>query len=308
MPTPTLNDVHIDGILSQFSVAYRNPAYIWQEIFPRVPVEKKSDYYWVFPKDAWFRDDVAVRAPGTQAARSDYTVTTASYVCITRALAKAVPDEVRRNADNPLNPDLEATEFVMDQLMRATERRVAAKINTAASIWVYSASLAAGDQWSDDASEPFDHIEAAIAGIVNSIGRFPNVGVMSYDVWRHLKNHPDLLGRVQYTRPSGMVELEDLQRWFNLDRLLVGTALVNTSQDGVAPSMSQIWGDGLWLGYVPSRPSLLTPAAGYVLEWQTSMIKRFREDQAYTDVIEASHSTAEVISASDAGAYIDDAV
>jgi len=308
MPTPTVGDVHIDGILSRFSIAYRNPAYIWREIFPQVPVEKKSDYYWVFPKDAWFRDDVGVRAPGTQAPRADYTVTTASYMCITRALAKAVPDEVRKNADNPLNPDLEATEFVMDSLERAIERRVADMINTAASVWVYSASLAAGDQWSDDASEPFDHIENAIAGIVGAIGRFPNTGVMSYDTWRVLKNHPDMLARVQYVRPSGMVELEDLQRWFNLERILVGTALRNTSQEGVAPSMSAIWGDGMWIGYVPRTPSLLTPAAGYVLEWQGSQVRRFREDQAYTDVIEASHSTDEIISASDAGAYIDDAV
>ena len=62
MPGPTVRDVHIDRAMSNMSVGYRNQNYIAEQVFPRVPVQKKSDYYFVFPREAWFLDQVQVRA------------------------------------------------------------------------------------------------------------------------------------------------------------------------------------------------------------------------------------------------------
>ncbi len=102
MPTPTVNDVHIDTAMTQISIAYKNAAYIAEQCFPVVTVQKVSDKYWVFPKDDWFRDDAAVRAPGTRARSVDYALTTGSYVCVEHALKKSVTDEERANSDAPL--------------------------------------------------------------------------------------------------------------------------------------------------------------------------------------------------------------
>lgn len=305
MPTPTPRDVHIEAPLSQFSIAYKNELYIAEQVFPRVPVAKQSDYYFVFDKSAWFRDNVAKRSPGTRAQRADYTITTGSYVAINYALAKAVPDEVRANADNPLQPDMEATEFVTDALLRGQEGRIAALV-TGSTNWSYAASPAV--QWSSSAADPLLDIEAAINGVVSTIGRAPNVAVMSWDVWRYLKNHPDLLDRVKYTRSGGQPQASDLAAWFNLDKVLIGTAIKDTSADGAAFSSQYVWGDGFWVGYVTQTPSLMTPSAGYLLEWQSREVRRYREDQERQDVLEASHYTDEVISASDAGAIIYDAI
>ncbi len=305
MATPTVRVVHIEAPLTQFSIGYSNGLYIAEQVFPRVPVAKQSDFYYVFDKSSWFRDNVAKRSPGTRAQRADYSVTTGSYVAINYALAKAVPDEVRANADNPLKPDMEATEFVTDALLRGQERRVADLI-TGSTNWAYAASPAI--QWSSSAADPLVDIEAAINGIVSTIGRAPNVAVMSWDVWRHLKNHPDLLDRVKYTRAGGQPSLADLGAWFNLDKVLLGTAIRDTSADGAAFSSTYIWGDGFWVGYVAPTPALMTPSAGYLLEWQTREVRRYREDQERQDVLEASHYTDEVISASDAGALVYNAV
>ncbi len=305
MPSPTLRDVHIDAPLTNISVAYINTNFIGEQIFPRVPVNKKTDLYFVFPKDAWFRDEVAIRAPGARAHAADYEVTTASYMCITYALSKLVPDEVRANADTPLRPDVEATEFVTNHLLRAQERRIAALV-TGSTNWSYAASPTT--QWSSDTSDPFSDIVNAVDGVVGAIGEMPNVGVMSWPVWRSLQQHPDLLDRVKYTRPSGALMLSDLSSWFGLDRLYVGTALYNSAQEGATVSMSYIWDDDFWVGYVPSTPALMTPAAGYTLEWMGRQVRRFRREEEYTDVVEASHSTDEIISASDAGAVVYNAV
>ncbi len=306
MPNPTVRDVHIDGALSSISVAYKNDSYLAEQIFPRVPVQHKSDFYWVFPKAAWQRNEVAIRAPGTRAQRADYDVTTASYSCINWALAKLIPDEVRANADAPLAPDVEATEFVTDALLRAQEKRVADKTTGGSGLWIYSATPSV--KWTSDTSDPWGDIDTAINGVISTVGRAPNVAVMSWDVWRNLRQHPDFLDRIKYTRPGGRLEPSDMNTWFGLEKVLVGNQLIDTAREGATASISYIWGDGFWMGYVPARASLMTPAAGYILEWMPRQVRRFRMDQEYTDVVEASQNVAEIVTASDAGAIIYDAV
>jgi len=305
MPMPTVRDVRVNAVLSNISIAYKNNMYIAEQVFPRVPVQKKSDFYYIFNKDAFFRDDVAVRGPGTRAQRADYSVTSASYNAIEYALAKEVADEVYANADSPFRPAIEATEFVTDALLRAQERRVATKVMTSTN-WANSASPTV--QWTSDSSDPWNDIDDAIANVINGTGVMPNTMVMSYDVWRELRKHPDFLDRIKYTRPTGRIEPSDLSTWFNIPKILIGTALYDSAKEGQSASMAQIWGDDVWIGYVPSTPALMTPAAGYVFEWEARQVRTYRMDQERVDVFEASHSVAECISASDAGTVIFDAV
>ena len=105
MALPSVRDVHIDQALTAFSIAYMNQQYIGEQIFPRVPVAKQTDFYWQFERQAWQRIDVEKRAPGARSAEADYTLTSASYYTPTYAISKVIPDEVRQNADNPLRPD-----------------------------------------------------------------------------------------------------------------------------------------------------------------------------------------------------------
>src|SRR3990167_6695983 len=151
MPSPTPRDVHTNAALTQFSIAYKNGEYIYDQVFPLVRVGKQTDFYYIFDKSSWFRNIAAKRAPGTRAQRADYSITTASYVAINYALAKAVPDEVRANADNPLRPDIEATDFVTDALIRGLEKRVADIISTSTN-WAYN--TAPSVQWTSDTSTP----------------------------------------------------------------------------------------------------------------------------------------------------------
>lgn len=303
MPRPTVSQVHRNAILDRISIAYRNDAYIAPLLFPVVSVEKQSDFYYIFDKSSWFRDRVAYRAPGTRAKRADYALTTASYFCMPYALAKGVPDEVVRNADSPLRPAVEAAEFVTDGLLLGEEIRVADLI-TASANWTSASIKNGASAWSIDTSTPLEHIDTAVDAVISSIGRKPNVAVMSWNVWRYLKNHPDLAERVKYTRPGGTPVADDLANWFGLDKVLIGTAIKDTAQEGAAASISYVWGNGFWVGYVPGSPGLMTPSAGYIMEWGGRSVDTFREDQERQNVYEASHYSDEVITASDAGALL----
>lgn len=306
MARPTLRDVHpTNQALARISIAYKNQDYIADQVFPTVTVQKKSDYYFRYGKDFWFRDRAKPRAPGARADRADYAIDTASYVCLNYSLAHGIPDEVRDNADAPLQPDVEAAEFISDGLDLSREIRVATIICSSTG---WSTANTPSIQWSADNSDPWNDIMTAIDGVVGNTGRMPNVGVMAWPTWRYLANHPDFLDRIKYTRSSGKLELSDLQAWFNLEKLLVGLARKEVSQEGVTSSMQWVWDDDFWVGYVPPAPALRTPAAGYVLRWGARETNRFREDQEHQDVYEIGEFTVEVVTASDAGAIVYNAV
>jgi len=303
MPRPTLRDVHVNRPLTNVSIAYRNDEYIGAEVFPIVPVQKKSDLYFVFNKSQWFRLRSGPRPPGREAPVADYSVSTASYICLNDALSYKIADEVRANADQPLRPDVTGTEFVTDGLLLALENRVATLV-TASGNWASASNPTT--KWDVDTSDVWGDIDTAVNAVKDNIGRKPNVMVFSETAWRNLRNHPDLIDRVKYQRVGGKIEPADLMGWFNIDKILIGGALKDTSQEGAAAALSQIWGDMMWTGYVTPNAALEQPTAGYVFQWGNRTVQRFRMERHHSDIVAAEWFTSEVIVASDAGAIMSD--
>ena len=124
MPQPTRSDVHVDAILTNMSVAYMQESYafIAANAFPTVPVNKQSDKYFVYDQSSFFRDSAQPRADGTESAGSGYGLSTASYATQVYALHKDIGDQVRENSDSPLNPDMDATRFLSQQMLIRQER------------------------------------------------------------------------------------------------------------------------------------------------------------------------------------------
>ena len=58
-------DVHIDAMLTNLSIGYKNDLYIADQIAPIVPVRRQSDIIPKYDQSHWFRNQAAIRAPGT---------------------------------------------------------------------------------------------------------------------------------------------------------------------------------------------------------------------------------------------------
>ena len=303
MPRPTARQSHIDRALTNVSIAYSNAAYIWPQVFPRVPVQKQSDNYFIFDKDRWFSRDAGWRAPGTRAPRSDYTLSTSSYLCAEQALAHQVPDEVVDNSDDPLTPLIRGTQYVTDQLQLQIEQDVISTIF--GTTWASSATP--GTLWSNDAADPFGDIETGMNTTAQAIGREPNVGVIGRGLWRYLKNHPDVLDRIKYTGGNGspaIVALEAIAAISGLDTVLLTASIEQTAAEGATAVYAYIGGNHMALMYVASSPALDEPSAGYTFVWGANEVNRYREDQEHADVVEARMSWDTKLTATDAGYLI----
>ena len=308
MARPTLHEVHIDRPLTAISVGYMNSDYIGSQFFPAVPVQNISDKYFVFQKADWFRDEAAIRTPGTRAARIHYGVSSSTYTCVETAIATGVPDEIVDNADDPLAPLADGTRYVTDKVQLALEVDVAAQA-VGNSIWSSSATPAV--LWSNDTSDPLGDTETAMNTVVAAIGREANTGALGRGLWRYVKNHPDIVDRIKGmagpTSPA-VVSINAVAALFGVDRLLIGRAIKDTAADGATSSLSYVWGNHLVVAYVTQTPSLMSPTAGYVFTYKGRTVARYREDQEKQDVVEAAQSFVVKVVAADGGYLVKSAV
>ena len=307
MAQPTSRQVHVDTAMTQISIAYSNANYISQQIFPIVPVTKESDQYYIFTKADWFRDEAKPVAPGTGPQEIGYGTSTCPYTIIHWGLRAPVPDQILKNADSPVRVRQNAVKRATDGVELATERRVATMIQTAGN-WTSSASLSGVNLWSADTSNPFSDIITAKATVRDLIGREPNTIVMGAQVWDQLQKHPDMVDRLKYTVTGGVPTPQQLGGLFMLGRVLIGAAIYNSANEGVAGSYSSIWAKDFWVGYVTPTPALEEPSAGYIIRYDTRVAGWLRDALRYRDVYDVIDSTDEVVTAADAGYLIEDAV
>ena len=251
MPQPTLYQTHIDAPLTNISVAYMQSVdnFIASKVFPIVPVDKKSNKFFIYTKNDWFRDEAQRRADGTESAGSGYNLSTDSYAADVWAFHKDVGDQVRANSDTPLVPDREATEFVTSRLLLRQEIQFVTDY-FATSIWGkdltgVSSTSPTGDnftQWSDFAnSDPLEDVEKAKETILGSTGFMPNTLVLGYQAYRKLRNHPDLVDRIKYTS-SNTITTDIMARLFDVERVLVAKAVKATNNEGATAAFSFSYG------------------------------------------------------------------
>ena len=275
MPQPSINQVHVDAILTNISVAYMQRAenFIADKVFPIVPVSKKSDLYFTYTKNDWFRDEAQRRADATESAGSGYNVATDSYNADVFAIHKDVGDQTVSNADNPLNPMREAAEFVTHRLLLRRELQFVTDF-FGTGVWdtdVTGVTTAptAGQfrRWSDyTSSDPLTDVEDGKATILQTTGQEPNTLVLGYNVFRYLKNHPELVDRIKYTS-SNVITSDMMARMFEVDRVLVAKAVKATNNEGATAAYDFAYGDHALLAHVAPSPGLMTPSAGYCFSW-----------------------------------------
>lgn len=275
MPQPTSSQVHVDAILTNISVAYLQRAenFIADKVFPVVPVDKQSDKYFVYDKNDWLRDEARVRADGTESVGSGYNIATATYYADVYAIHKDIGDQTRANADAPINVDREAAEFVTHRLLTRREIQFVSDFMTTGK-WSVDVTGVSGSpttgqtrQWSDYTnSDPINDIEAGKASILSTTGLEANTLVLGYDVFRQLKNHPDLVDRIKYTSSQTITE-DMLARMFDIERVLVSKSVKATNAEGATGAYSFTTGKTALLAHVAPNPGVLTPSAGYTFSW-----------------------------------------
>jgi len=312
---PSRSDVHVDGVLTNISVAFlqSQDSFVADKVFPNIPVSHQSDVYYTYPKGEFNRDDMQLRAPGTESAGANYRLGTDTYSAPVRALHKDIADQVRANSDSPLSPDREATEFLTQKALINRE------VNFATNFFVggaWDTVVNSGLAW-QAAGTPIEDIRTGVRTVLQNTGFKPNTLCLGKNAWDILVDNADLVGRLDRGQTTGPAKVlkESMAALFELDQIVVMEAVQNTAGKGLTDSHSFI-GTSLdaLLCYSAPSPGLMVPSAGYTFSWtgflgasQNGMrMKRFRMDHLESDRLEIDQAYDQKVVASELGYFFDD--
>jgi hypothetical protein len=303
--SPTKSDVHVDSVLSGVSVMYENDEMIADRVMPVVPVANESDIYYKYTRN--WRLPEAKRAPGAEAAKVEWNVETDSYTCVEYALKDFVSDRDRKNADKPLDLDVDTAENLTNLIMLLREKRVA-DIVFDSSNHGSSSALSGTDKWSDyDDSDPIGDVRDAKSTVHVASGKMPNTMIVGYQVHLKLLDHPDLLDRIKYTQ-RGVITADLIAQVFEVDNYIVGKAAYDSSDEGGTESLGYVWGKKVALIYAEPSPGLKRVSYGYQFQSEGFRTSKWRDEPIRSDWIEVGETRDEHIVSSACGYLYEDVV
>jgi hypothetical protein len=289
-------------LLSNVSVQYQNAEYIWDKVFPQIPVTKDTDLYRVYDRN--FKIPETKRAPKGVANEFGFEFSTASYALEQHALKDYVGvDEEENNDMGSLQVD--TTESLTDAIYRRAELMTAALFTS--TNWSLNVSLSTAQQFSNNTvtSDPVQTYDTAASVIIGNSGKTPNFGILPRDGYIAVKNHVSVLDRVKYT--SAEVSQSMIQALIGLSSLLVPTAIKDTADAGIAPTMAPFWADNSFVGWKPANGGgIKTPSCGYTFIRSTPRVRSWMDQERNATAIEVEVKLQPKVVASLTGYFIKD--
>lgn len=254
----------VDVVLSNYARGYTNGEFVASRIAPYVDIQRRNMRVLKFGKEG-FRRLATRRAPGAPILTVQYGYGSDPVNLVQDALQGLVPDEIADEAAGVPGIDLgqNAVAMVLDQLDLGFEIDTATMLRTAAN---YDASnkvtLAGTDRWTDVASDPKQDVKDAKETIRRRIGRYPNILTMGATAANAAKAHPKVKEQFKYVSADSITDAM-LARYFEVDEVIVGTAVY--LPDGAADDSlaTDIWGDDVILSYRPKGSNYMVPAFAY---------------------------------------------
>jgi hypothetical protein len=333
MPNITPGDVHVNQPLTQLMVAYYQSSpnqWISDKVFPNIPVQQQTDFYYKMGRRAFLQSNAQKRAPSTETPGTDWNFTKDTFLCETWGLHHDVEDQLRANADSNFTLDATGTNLITEQMLLRRELEWHAKFFKTG-VWaedmtgVASGTPADGQflAFNNTASSPIETFQKIRRAFHKRTGIRPNFAVFGTDVWDALLLHPEIIERIKYTNGDvgelsealvakalqiRNVYVSDAVQAIDQDEELIADPVPNT--DYVADAANVL------VGFAPPRPQVGIPSAGYTFSWNGYLgasafggrIKRFRMENIASDRIEIEASFDFKIVAPELGTFLENAI
>lgn len=311
---PPISQVHIDQALTNVSIMFKNEIYVGDQVFPIAPVNKRSDKYFVYNRADFTSGSMvdtndmpqSYRRPGSEADERDYGVSTQSYYADEYALRHLVTDAEAAYSDSPLQPEIDATIFLTEQLLIDNERRVS---NLAMNPANYTSGNTedlttggSGTSWAQYASansNPFTDIKAGRLAVTKGLIRDPNAMALTIGAARTLADHPLVKELVKYVHADALTR-EGLPKVLRGLKVIEAGAQSNTAAPGLAINSEYIFAaadgsDAALIYFQNPSPSIRSVAYAYTFEAPDDTtgtrglaVRKWREERRKGTMVEVS--------------------
>ncbi|MEK7772735.1 MAG: hypothetical protein AAB307_00185 [Deltaproteobacteria bacterium] len=310
---PESRDLHIDAILTNLSIKYRNADMIWPLIMPVVQVGKRSDKFFRYNKEDSFKLADDKIGPKSMPNEVDWGISTDNYSVKDHALGDWLPQELLDNADSPLSPEVDTNEMLNMLLDVAEEKRVADIVFNAASYPTGNkVQLSGTAQWGAGADDPIGNLMTAIEGCFMRA----NTLVFGVDAWLKFRQLPEILDAVksstrQQSTPGGLATQSEVASLFEVEKVLIGRSRYISTKEGQTPTYTRLWGKHCSALYVAPSPGIKAVTFGLTFSETQRLTQRDFDPKRGVKgahYLKVAWNSDEKVVASDVGYYIQDAV
>ncbi len=271
----TGRDLHVDQVLSNIVVGRRPEGFIADQLLPVTPVSKQSDIFYKYNHGHFKRHEAGLtrRAPGTEAKKVHFTVTSDTYFAPNFALGTDWPVEDQVNADEVLAWAETSALNVTDRLMIDYEIRIADLAVTTGNVQTVTSINTA---WSNTTgSRPLDDVADEMENFRQATGLKPNLAIVPEQVMTKLRRN-DQLRDILFGDRGGLVTDEQFATLIGVNRILVPAAQVNswgeTETENGSWSLYDAWGNHFWLAKVDLLAGRFTDTWLNAFRWTSPLL------------------------------------
>jgi hypothetical protein len=310
----------VNPTLTAVAIGYQNPesGLIADRVLPRIPTGKKFN---------WTKYDAAqgFTVPNTLVGRKseptvvDFGGTPQNDEVADYGLDDIIPnDEIeafdampKPSSGGPISPETLSTMMLTGLVQLDREIRVASMVfNNASYGAANKVTLVGNAQWSDKVNS--DPADAILAAMDSTLVR-PNKFAMGRQVATKLRQHPKIVqGVFGSAQTSGIVSMQQLRDYLELDEILVGASFVNTARKGQPANYVRVWGKSALLFYSNTLAAqTMQPTFGFTAQFGDRVAGSMDEPKmglSGSKRVRSGEKVKEVLSATDCAFYFDQAI
>ena len=254
----------VNKLLTNISNKIVPEGYISEMILPVVQVKQSTGLLGAYGT-SHLRIETSITGGKNKYPRVDTRqYSTQTYTIQKHGLSDIVTEEDKVNVEQPFDAEVDTTNELTTKLWLGKEKGLADSI-TSTSVITNNVTLAGTDQYSDYAnSDPLGDFAAARNSVYTSVGLPPDTAIMSWQVWNTLRYHPDLLVNLgyNYNRPGGL-SLDEVAKALDVRRVLIGTAIYESAEEGQTSSLAPVWGKHIVFAVAPMSAAKGQVSLGY---------------------------------------------
>lgn len=276
-----------DPVLSNLARRYKPEGFIARQLLPSMPVKTLSGQYPVFPREWWYRIQVADNrvSDRSPAHEIDFEWSKDTFFCEEFALKISLTDLEESQAIPELRLRQQKTELLTHQMEFAHELRVANLLRaTGDGGELTGGSHTPATKW-DVGGDPEADFKTGALAMYRKIGRRPNIAVMDYETAYELATNSTFRTLLKYDasgKPINFIEVGDrvLPSVIHGMKVIVAEqAQMDTAGEGAADqaTLTPIWGPHVRLLRTNPGASWGDPAVAYVMQHTPKRVTRWSQ-------------------------------
>jgi len=292
-------NVRDDKFLTGLAVRYSNNEFVGNMYLPEYNVLKESDKYRIFRKDGFYKG-APKKADGAITEEATLSYDEGTYSTYERAIKDIVTDRAMQNAEAPVRPKIDVTNFLTEKILLSQEIDIWSLILGTSGLQTsnHYEDLTSSTAWIGGTDpDILKDLSDAIVLISKAIGRRPNKISFTTEVSEAITQDPVIRELIKY-QPNNMITGDAMPSTLRNMKVIIADGLWNASDEGQTASYEYIMKYRVPICYVNSADAL---TAGRTFVSRGFKVVRWRDDDREGEFIKVNKVYSPKITNVDAG-------